>query len=129
MALTFSARIDRRSIMLPAVSLFSRAPAGTVDSGASAARRGLVHQLQRHQQQFVHTFGGIVAGLVVAVDGALVGRDLGVGHRGAACQVFLGPQQAVVSVVGLHPLPQRRAGRRRRAAASHRPPAGGRAGR
>jgi hypothetical protein len=67
------------------------------------ACRSRVHQAQGNQQQFVDPLGGIVASLVVAVDGPLVGGDLGIGHGGAARQIFFGPQQAVVAVVGLHP--------------------------
>ena len=65
--------------------------------------RSRVHQTQRNEQQFINPLGGVVACLVVSVDGALVGSDLGIGHGGAARQVFLGPQQAIVAVVGLHP--------------------------
>ena len=80
--------------MLPAVSLLSRAPAGTCARGASLRADCGVDQPERDQQHLVDPLGGVVARLVVAVDGALVGGDLGVGHRGAAGQVFLGPISA-----------------------------------
>ena len=72
------------------------------------ARRSRVDQPELGEQQFVDTLGGVVARLVVAVDRAFVGGDLGVGHLRAPRQVFLGPQQTVEAVVGLDPQPQRR---------------------
>jgi hypothetical protein len=53
---------------------------GTVEAGASV-RADASSTSPAHQQQFVDALGGVVARLVVAVDGALVGGDLGIGHR------------------------------------------------
>ncbi len=75
--------IDSRSIMLPAVSLLSRAPAAAVLRGASPAAEAALDQPERDQQHLVDPLGRIVARLVVAVDVALVGGDLGIGD--AAC--------------------------------------------
>ena len=65
-ACIFSDMIDIRSIMEPAVSLFSRASAPGRWTRRVVAGRGRVDQAQRHQQQLIDAFGGVVARLVVA---------------------------------------------------------------
>lgn len=62
-------------------------------------------QAECEQEQFVHAFDGVVAGLVVAVDGAFVhGDGFKAGHA-AAGQIFFVPEQGIVAVVFLHPVP------------------------
>jgi len=69
-------------------------------------RRGGIDQTQFGQQDFVHAFGGVVAGLVVSVDGALVPGDVVGANGGAPGQVLFSPQTAVVEMVGGDPVPE-----------------------
>src|SRR5262249_20665457 len=62
---------------------------------------------QRGDGLLVDALHGVVALLVVAVDGALVAGDLGVGHVAPPREVLLVPQQAVVAVVVLDRGPER----------------------
>jgi len=53
------------------------------------------------EKDFVDPLDGVVALLVMAVDRALVRRDLGVGNVAPAREILFRPQQAVVAVVRL----------------------------
>ena len=81
--------IERRSIALPGVSVFSRASArGRTPSAASMSI-----------ERFVDLFDPVVALLVVAVDGPLDGGDALVRHVGAAGDVLFVPEQEVELVL------------------------------
>jgi hypothetical protein len=79
---------------------------GHFGHGGVGLSGGGVDQAEFGQQDLVDALGGVVAGLVVLVDGALVLRDLVTADGGAARQVFFGPEAAVEEVVGADPLPQ-----------------------
>ena len=75
---------------------------------------------QRREHLLVDALDRVVALLVVQVDGALVGRDLGIGNVAPPRQVLLLPQPAVVPVVLLERLRERRTLARRRLARGER---------
>ena len=81
--------IERRSMALPGVSVFRRAPArGRMPSSVSSS-----------MSDFIDFFDPVVALLVVAIDRALHGGDACVGDIGAAGDVFFVPQQEIELVL------------------------------